>query len=314
MDTVAVIMATFNGEKYVREQLESLANQTYKNITVYIHDDFSEDGTVGIIKDFIEANKTEVRFVLWEEKKLGYPQCFIKTLLTVPKADYYAFSDQDDIWFPDKIEKAVCGIKSYEKKLKPTLYYSCVDYYDGQLNFMRRARFIDEKNPLRECNLQEMLLGGEAMGMTFLFNECVRDVFKEVYNNGRTDFKDTFIKIYCAACGKVIYRSEPSAKYRRHNNATTVGMNPGGKAKRIINMAKKIFIEPDGMDSIQSSVDYIYQEFSDRVLVENISLIKSFSSPNTFRKKLKKVFWPGRFRKKILDEIGYRVAFLMGRI
>lgn len=316
MKNVAVIMATYNGEKYVREQLDSLAHQTYEAVTVYIHDDNSTDATPQIVRDFIENNNSNIKFVLVGTESLKYPQCFIKTLLEIPKHDYYAFCDQDDVWFPDKIEVAVKTIEQVEYKKgkrKPVLFYSAVDYYDGQLNYMRGARFR-QKEAVKLCGLEEMLLGGEAMGMTFLFNNEVRNMLKEITSRGALDFKDTFIKIYCAACGYVVYSSSPCAKYRRHSAATTAGMNPAGNIQRVVNMAKKIFVKKNGLASIQDSVNYVYQNFADRLIPENKELISLFSTPNSIGKRFKKVFWRGRFRLKIQDEIGYRIAFLMGRI
>lgn len=315
MEDVAVILATYNGEKYIREQLNSLINQTYGKIRVYIHDDGSSDSTVDIIKEYLLLNIPNCSFQLVDQCSLGYPQCFIHTLVTIPKASYYAFCDQDDVWNDTKIEDAVEAIKRYGNDECATLYYAAVDYYDGELKYIRGARFANKKKSVvSEYSLQELLFGGEAMGMTFVFNNKVRDVFAEIIMNGATDFKDTFIKIYCAACGKVIYSFKPCAKYRRHSEATTVGMNPAGKFRRLTNMIIKIFIDKDGMKSIQSSVNYINLRMNGRVLPHNKVLIDTFSQPNSFSKRIRKTFWPGRFRLKLIDEIGYRFAFLIGRI
>lgn len=314
MDSVAIIMSTYNGEKYIYEQLESLRIQTYKNIDVYIHDDGSTDKTIEIIKAFITTNKLS-RFSLLNDEKRGYPACFIKTLLEIPHHDYYAFCDQDDVWFDDKVEKACVGIKKYEKESKPCLFYSAVDYYDGNLNYMRGARFKNtKKKSVDTYSLNEMLLGGEAMGMTFLINNKVREVLKKTLDLGGNDFKDTFIKIYCAACGTVVYSYEPCAKYRRHLGATTIGMNPSGKISRLIGMSKKIFIDEDGMESIQDSINFIHKYYLGEINGNNRSNIELFSTPNTIKKRIKKVFSKGRYRLKLIDELGYRFAFMIGRI
>lgn len=315
MKKVAIILATYNGERYLSEQLESLRKQTYKNIKVYIHDDGSSDKTLDIIKEYVEHKRGMIEFELFSKKSLRYPMCFINTLLEIPKADYYAFCDQDDVWNEDKIEKAVKAIEKFGEESKPSLFYSAVDYYDGNLNYIRNARFIDHKKPtVAKYSLQEMLLGGEAMGMTFLFNNCLRDVMRTVVQNGGNDFKDTFMKIYCAAKGIVIYSSEPCAKYRRHASATTVGMNPAGKFHRLLNMANKIYLQKDGMASIQDTINYLNVHDLENMSQENKRIIELFAQPNTMDKKVKKVFYRGRFRLFLTDEIGYRVAFLFGRI
>ena len=83
--------------------MESLRKQTYKNIKVYIHDDGSSDKTLDIIKEYVEHKRGTIEFELFSKKSLRYPMCFINTLLEIPKADYYAFCDQDDVWNEDKI-------------------------------------------------------------------------------------------------------------------------------------------------------------------------------------------------------------------
>lgn len=315
MKEVAIVLATYNGGKYLREQLDSILNQTYKNIKVYIHDDKSNDNTLSIIHEYELKSKYSCKIKLISSNSLGYPECFINTLVSIPKSDYYAFCDQDDVWNNTKIENAVKAIEKHGDEGVASLFYSAVDYYDGNLNYVRKARFVNKHKPVVSVyTLQELLLGGEAMGMTFLFNNKVRDVFLELASNGTADFKDTFIKIYCASCGKVIYSYKPCAKYRRHSEATTVRMNPSGKMQRLINMSKKIFIDVDGMESIQTSVNYIKDNYYSRVLDDNKKLIDTFSAPNSFGKRIKKVLWTSRFRLKIIDEIGYRLAFLIGRI
>lgn len=82
MNTVSIILSTYNGEKYIIEQLKSLATQSYVNTKVYIHDDGSTDKTVELIKNFIRFNTSKIQFILLDdEKKLKYPECFIKTLV-----------------------------------------------------------------------------------------------------------------------------------------------------------------------------------------------------------------------------------------
>ena len=315
MEKVAIVVATYNGEKYLREQLESLRTQSYQNIAVYIHDDGSSDSTIDIINEYIAKSHPGCTFELLDQQSLRYPQCFIHTLLSIPEADYYAFCDQDDVWNKSKIADAVKALNKFGDKNLATLFYSAVDYYDGELNFIRGPRFVNKKKPIVSVySLQELLLGGEAMGMTFVFNNQVRKVFNELVANGATDFKDTFIKIYCASCGRVIYSYKPCAKYRRHSDATTVGMNPAGKMQRIINMSKKIFIEKDGMESIQSSINYIQEQYKDKVFPENRSVLQCFAQPNTLQKRLKKCLSIKRYRLRLTDEIGYRIAFLLGRI
>lgn len=104
MEKVIVLLASYNGEKYLRDQLDSLINQTYKNIDVYIRDDNSTDKTMDIINEYCGKSINGINFIKVDSlgRNLGYPDCFWEILKNVPRAKYYCFCDQDDYWLPEK--------------------------------------------------------------------------------------------------------------------------------------------------------------------------------------------------------------------
>ena len=97
---VSIAMATYNGEKYLRKQLESIYNQTYKNIEFIVCDDRSSDKTVKILQEY--QNKYGLKFFI-NEQNLGFVKNFEKAA-SLCTGEYIAFADQDDVWLPDKIE------------------------------------------------------------------------------------------------------------------------------------------------------------------------------------------------------------------
>ncbi len=310
-NTVAIILSVYNGEKYVGDQLKSLVNQSYKNIEVFIHDDGSCDNSLKIIKEYDE--KYNNVHLVPDAKGLGYPKCFISLLRNVEGYRYYAFCDQDDVWHTDKIEHGVKCLSEYNFKV-PLLYYSAVEYCDANLNHIRDSRFAADKKRIEELDLQSLLFGGEAMGMTFLFNDVAR---KELLNaNDFVDnvFKDWFLKLYCATCGKVFYNPKPSAKYRRHDNAVTNNSNPANKFGRYKGQIMEVFFSENSFVEQKRIIEFIKTYSSDAIKKNNEILIELFSEPNTMRKRIKKVFWPYRFRNRLLDELGYRFAFAIGKI
>ena len=110
---VVILLSTYNGEKYLKEQLDSLLNQTYKNIDIYIRDDGSKDETVNIIKKY--QNEYD-NIHLEEGKNLGFIKSFFELLKNGDEnVDIYSYCDQDDIWEEDKIERAVKFINKEEK-------------------------------------------------------------------------------------------------------------------------------------------------------------------------------------------------------
>ena len=101
-EPIDVLLATYNGEKYLKEQLDSILNQTYKNINLIISDDASKDGTRDILKEYEEKDK-RVK-VFYQENNLGYVKNF-EFLLKQVQSEVFMLSDQDDFWMPQKIEK-----------------------------------------------------------------------------------------------------------------------------------------------------------------------------------------------------------------
>lgn len=122
MKSVAVLLSSYNGEKYIKSQIDSLLNQTYSNMKIYIRDDCSTDNTLSIIKSY-----SDDRIVIVEsDKNIGYPGGFYELLRLCDKEDYYSFCDQDDVWNPEKVERAVKKLEQLDES-KPNLYFAA--YY-----------------------------------------------------------------------------------------------------------------------------------------------------------------------------------------
>jgi len=118
--SVAILLCTRNGGAFLQEQLESYRNQTYSNWQLYVSDDHSTDNTVEIVRRFAStvSNTVDVRYGMQE----GYVQNFLSLVLDpIIQAQYFAYSDQDDIWLPDKLERAVAWHESALQD-RPALY------------------------------------------------------------------------------------------------------------------------------------------------------------------------------------------------
>ena len=131
---VAVIMSTYNGEKFIREQLDSILNQTYKNIEIVVRDDGSSDGTVAIIKEYMQKYPN---IVLHEGENLGFIKSFFE-LLNLADADYYSYADQDDVWLENKIELAVNSLKQLDET-KPNMAFGNSDYYNEDMKLIGKG-------------------------------------------------------------------------------------------------------------------------------------------------------------------------------
>ena len=122
-EKVDILLATYNGERFLQKQIDSILQQTYSNFTIYIRDDGSKDGTIKIIKDYAQKYPNKILFIEDILGNLGVTQNF-NELMKYSSANYIAFSDQDDIWLPQKIEKSFDRPFTGRafKKLKPCFY------------------------------------------------------------------------------------------------------------------------------------------------------------------------------------------------
>ena len=116
-EQIDVLLATYNGEKYLKEQIDSILNQTYKNIKLIISDDCSTDKTVEILKEY-ESRDDRIELYL-QQQNLGVVKN-IEFLLNKVKCPYYMLADQDDYWMPEKIEKSFETLK--EKKSRFSIW------------------------------------------------------------------------------------------------------------------------------------------------------------------------------------------------
>ena len=103
-EPIDILLATYNGEKYIKEQIDSILNQTYKNIKLIISDDFSKDRTPEILREYAEKDKRIILYI--QEKNLGVVKN-IEFLLKKVESPYYMLADQDDYWMPEKVEKTL---------------------------------------------------------------------------------------------------------------------------------------------------------------------------------------------------------------
>ena len=121
---VAVLLSTYNGEKYLTEQLNSILIQEDVIVNLYVRDDGSTDNTLKILYEFAAKN---INITVFKGENVGFAESFYSLLKMNIGADYYAFSDQDDIWEKNKL---ITAIKSINNSKKPMLYYSNLNVFD----------------------------------------------------------------------------------------------------------------------------------------------------------------------------------------
>jgi len=215
---VDILMATYNGEKYIENQLLSLLQQTFKNWRLLIHDDGSVDKTVEIIKKYLKIDK-RIFYIEDEEHNQGAGKNFWG-LLKHANATYVMFCDQDDLWFEKKVEKLVNVAENSFDNDKPSLVY-CDAYAYSEKNGEILSNSVSHFHA-RELN-EFLFFNSGYQGCSMLFNRALLEIAKRY--EGTIFLHDDVISLMAHSFGTVYFLPKSLMFYRQHNENVTGGTN-----------------------------------------------------------------------------------------
>ncbi|EGR1973264.1 glycosyltransferase family 2 protein [Vibrio parahaemolyticus] len=219
MKNIAILISTYNGERYLLEQVYSiLAQDAFRdnnfNIKVYIRDDGSSDSTLMLI-DVLKNQEPNIIFSLTSDSNLGPADSFLH-MLSVIESDYYFFCDQDDIWLKDKVSRAMSFMG--ERSELPIAYFSDLKLCDkdGEVisnslwnEWGYRQKFFDSWKNYFSVSL--------VTGCTLAINRAAREKCMS-HERYHLMLHDQWISYICAKFGIVIADKNPSILYRQHDN------------------------------------------------------------------------------------------------
>lgn len=297
LEKVKVVMSVFNGEKYIEEQIDSILNQTYPDIELYIRDNCSTDRTIEILGKYACNSKIHV---IQGDKNIGYTQGFFTLLGLCGDADYYAYCDCDDVWPKEKIEIAVERLRREDSEI-PVLFCSSYDIYDENLIFVCDGP--RKLNTSFSCCLLECF----SLGGTYVFNQKARELLAVNIPTANIGH-DWWTCMVCQGLGKVVFDSRPLHKYRRHSQTAT---RTAQSSIKLIPWRVKTFLVEGKIKQIQGQLqDYSYL-YAEQLHAEDKNVLKLFTN-RTVGTALRKMFYPKRFRQKLFDEFLVRCCFVFG--
>lgn len=248
---IAILLSTYNGADYIGKQIDSLLSQTYQDFTIYIRDDGSNDGTIGIIDSFVNKFPDKVKHVDQNGDNLGVGQSFM-WLLEHAMADYYMYCDQDDVWLPEKVELTLKKIQEIDKTghaEMPCCAFTDAIIVDGQLNHLYDSLWKSNyRNPEDAKDVYRYAVYRQAaLGCTMIFNNGAR---RYALQNKQFPFRrgqhDRFVVYLCAVFGKVTYLDKPLIKYRQHGKNVTSYIN---KTQTRFSVVENILLSPKKVHS-----------------------------------------------------------------
>lgn len=225
--TISVVLATYNGEKYLREQLDSLLRQQGVNVNILVRDDGSRDGTIAILDEYQEKG-----LLTWYTgKHLNVQKGYLELLKYAPDAEYYAFCDQDDVWDDDKLLIAVTELNELPKD-KPSMYYCGQRLVDENLKLISTHKIAADRSPYTN------FLISNVAGCTAVFNKVLLDAVNSVEPEFILMHDSWVFKVCLVLGGSYFADSSAHINYRQHGN-NIAGLNGGVKGK--IRQVKRYF-------------------------------------------------------------------------
>lgn len=235
---VSVALATFNGERYLSEMLDSLESQTYGNIEIVVSDDGSSDTTTRLLQ---ERNWRIPTHMLLTGKRLGVIGNFERAI-RASSGEYVAFADQDDWWMLDKISAMASLMQALESrhgKDTPILVFTDIEVVDARLGLIASSFFKSTGKSTRCGRLADFFIANHIPGCSMLVNRALIDKALPVPANFR--MHDWWFVMVAAAFGVIDYLDRPLLKYRQHGS-NTFGVRP--HRKPLIQRLGKLFSGP----------------------------------------------------------------------
>lgn len=216
MNKIAILLSTYNGGKYLKEQLDSLFSQTYKNFEIIVRDDGSSDKTLEALKCY------DVK-LLSSDGNIGIKKSFETLLLYAYEnsdADYFMFCDQDDVWDTKKVEKTLAKMEEMEKQFEdtPLLVHTDLEVVDEKLNIINSSFMDFQKIDAMKNEFHNLLIQNTITGCTVMINRKLAQMCLPIPDGAI--MHDWWIGLVASKFGKIGYLDESMIKYRQHKSNT----------------------------------------------------------------------------------------------
>lgn len=262
---VDILMATYNGEAFVEEQVRSIINQTYTDWRLLVHDDGSTDSTIAILH---RLSKEDQRIVLVEDgvQHLGVARNFIH-LVDCSTADFAMFCDQDDIWLPSKVEDMLTEISRYNQDV-PQVVYSNAYLWNPQQGIISDKNTLTFPTTLR----QTLFLNTGIQGAAAIFNQRMCKLLRQPLEEYA--MHDHVLLLLGITLGEVHYLHQSLMYYRQHERNVT-GNAPGSIAKKIALMWKNRGVRLVNKEHYKG-LKAFYERFEAQMKVDDKQVIEAF--------------------------------------
>ena len=293
---ISVAIATFNGEYFLDEQIQSILNQTLKPTEIIVCDDCSTDNTVEILEKY---NRKGVLTYHINSTRLGLIDNFKKAVSLCDTENYISLSDQDDIWLPEKLETCAAAMMAIENKQLPCMVYSDLIFVDSKKRILNKSFRNEAGQDSYTHNLESLLFNNFVNGCTVLINKPLRILFdstlSEIYFN-----HDGWLALLAFSFGKVKNISQPLVFYRKHESNLSIDINKIPRS-RYQNLYDQIMAALKGSDNFLveqlNAVNKFYEQFKSGMDTETKLTFENFLTLNGKSYFVKKIVYKRMINK-----------------
>ena len=299
---VLVLLSSYNGEKYIADQIESILNQkTSHKVDLLIRDDGSTDSTVRILHEYVELNPNRIQLILG--KNIGYIRSFFTLIKQANNYDYYALSDQDDVWMDNKIEKAIKALENENNSI-PLLFASTSYLVHDDL-----IPFGITQKQIKEITFSNTIIQNIFPGHNQVMNQLLLDELKEDIDYSKIYVHDSWITNVAIIKGKVLFDNEPSTFYRQHNK------NEVGYGHGKIGWIKERLRRIKSKHNVQytKQIDYFFKHFNNVMNSIDYKHLCDFFGyqKNIFTRLFYVIFSCPLYRQKKIETLYFKLLYLM---
>lgn len=295
---VTVLLAVYNGEKYLRQQIESVLNQTVTDVKILIRDDGSVDASCELINEYCDKYPQKISKI--EGLPTGSAKQNFAELLKNCDSDYIMFCDQDDVWLPDKVERTLEAIKANDNDGKtPVLVHTDLKVVDNSLNIISSSFFEFQRLYQDNITLSKLLVQNYVTGCTVMINRALAQMCGEIPKE--CIMHDWWLALVAQLFGKIVCLKQPTMLYRQHSD-NQVGAKASYGIALIKRKLKTINEVKKNYNATYLQADLLLKHYADSMNEEQLKILQIYKKMSSM-KKLNKI--------KTMQKYGFKKCTLL---
>ena len=274
---IAIILATYNGEKYLRAQIDSLLENTCTDFHLYLFDDCSTDATGNIITEYVHQFPQKIFATIFAHPSGSACKNFFRGLQDVPDTyDYYMLCDQDDVWNRDKIALTLDAMQKAEGQTPdvPVLVHTDLAVVDAQLNIIAPSMAAFQRISHARISLPNLLVQNTVTGCTAMLNRALFLLVRTPPQ--RCAMHDWWMALVAAATGKIVYVPVATIRYRQHGDNSVGAKQAKGLAFYMSKWRSRNTVKSNYQDTF-SQAQALLTQFGDRLSPAQRQLVTDYA-------------------------------------